>query len=95
MYSDKLINRIFGQLPHDMAYYEKIYPKRKENMVVRFAPSPTGFLHTGSLYTALINYKLAYDNKGVFYLRIEDTDTKKTVEVSLQTLKEQLNYLGI
>ena len=95
MYSDKLINRIFGQLPHDMAYYEKIYPKRKENMVVRFAPSPTGFLHTGSLYTALINYKLAYDNKGVFYLRIEDTDTKRTVEGSLETLKEQLNYFGI
>lgn len=95
MYSDKLINKIFGTLAHDMNYYESIYPKRKEDMVVRFAPSPTGFLHTGSLYTALINYKLAYDNKGVFYLRIEDTDTKRTVEGSLETLREQLAYFGI
>lgn len=95
MYSDKLINKIFGVLPHDISYYEQIYPKRKEDMVVRFAPSPTGFLHTGSLYTALINYKLAYDNDGVFYLRIEDTDTKRTVDGSLEILKEQLNYFGI
>ena len=51
MYSDKLINRIFGQLPHDMAYYEKIYPKRKENMVVRLAISLRGFFHTVSLYS--------------------------------------------
>ena len=95
MYSNKLIEKIFGQIPNDISYYEKLYPQRNESMVVRFAPSPTGFLHTGSLYTALINYKLASDNNGIFYLRIEDTDTKRTVEGSLETLKKQLNYFGI
>ncbi len=95
MYSDKLINMIFPNMVNDLDYYEKIYPKRNNSYVLRFAPSPTGFLHTGSLYTALINYKLAKDNNGVFYLRIEDTDTKRTVDGSTDTLKEQLSYFGI
>lgn len=95
MYSDKLIKLIFPNMVNDLDYYEKKYPKRKKNYILRFAPSPTGFLHTGSLYTALINYKMAKDNDGIFYLRIEDTDTKRTVEGSTDTLKEQLSYFGI
>lgn len=95
MYSDKLINLIFPHMIHNLDYYEKKYPRRNKNYVLRFAPSPTGFLHTGSLYTALINYKLAHDNDGIFYLRIEDTDTKRTIDGSSDTLKKQLSYFGI
>lgn len=95
MYNDKLINLIFPNQKYSYEYYENLYPARKENKILRFAPSPTGFLHTGSLYTALINYLFAYQNNGIFYLRIEDTDTKRTVTGSLEALKEQLHYFGI
>lgn len=95
MYTNHLINLIFGYIPKDISYYEEKYPKRSEEIITRFAPSPTGFLHTGSLYTALINYKYAQDNNGIFYLRIEDTDTKRTIEDSESLIKEQLNKFDI
>lgn len=56
------------------------YPKRKlesSQLVVRFAPSPTGFLHIGSVYTSFINRKLADQTNGICILRIEDTDKKE------------------
>ena len=43
-------------------------------------PSPTGFMHLGNLYGALVDERLAHQSKGVFYLRIEDTDRKREVE---------------
>lgn len=95
MYSEELINLIFGYIPKPISYYEEKYPKRNSNFITRFAPSPTGFLHTGSLYTALINYKIAQDNNGICYLRIEDTDTKRTIENSEEILKEQLSHFNI
>ena len=49
---------------------------------VRFAPSPTGPLHIGGLRTALFNYLYAKKNKGVFILRMEDTDQKRYVDGS-------------
>src|SRR3989338_6187997 len=49
-------------------------------MVTRIAPSPTGFMHIGSLYIALISELFAHQTNGVFYLRIEDTDKKREVE---------------
>lgn len=70
----------------DTHYYEKLYPKRdlpSGAMVTRFAPSPTGFLHLGSLYASLISERLAHQSGGVFYLRIEDTDKKREVEGSI------------
>lgn len=56
----------------------------------RFAPSPTGFLHIGSLRTALYAYALAKKNKGDFILRIEDTDQKREVEGAVEALKDTL-----
>lgn len=51
------------------------YPDRPMGqMVTRIAPSPTGFLHVGTLYTGLLNEKLTHQNNGVFIVRIEDTD---------------------
>ena len=62
---------------------EAKYPERNLESgaeVTRFAPSPTGFVHMGSLLSAFEDYKIAKDSNGVFYLRIEDTDQKRSVE---------------
>lgn len=61
----------------------------------RFAPSPTGFLHIGSLRTALYAYALAKHNKGEFILRIEDTDQKREVEGAVDALKTTLQKFGL
>ena len=61
---------------------EKRYPKRdlpKEAQVTRFAPSPTGYMHLGGFFSALIDYNIAKRSGGVFYLRIEDTDKKREI----------------
>lgn len=62
---------------------------------VRFAPSPTGYLHIGGARTALYNYLFAKKNNGVFILRIEDTDQKRIVPGALENLIATLNKLGI
>ena len=67
---------------HDRTYYEKKYPKRnlKEGaMVTRIAPSPTGFVHIGTLYMAVVAERLAHESGGVCFLRIEDTDQKRLI----------------
>jgi glutamyl-tRNA synthetase len=62
---------------------------------VRFAPSPTGFLHVGGLRTALYNYLFAKHVGGIFILRIEDTDQKRFVEGALESLIKSLKWAGI
>ena len=62
---------------------------------VRFAPSPTGPLHIGGVRTALYNYLYAKKNKGVFVLRIEDTDQKRKVDASEEYIFESLAWAGI
>ncbi|HKR32601.1 MAG TPA: glutamate--tRNA ligase family protein, partial [Terriglobales bacterium] len=59
-------------------------------MVTRVGPSPTGMMHIGGVYVALINYMLARQTGGVFFLRIEDTDTKRTVEGAYETIVNAL-----
>ncbi|KAH8672504.1 hypothetical protein BGZ60DRAFT_405007 [Tricladium varicosporioides] len=61
----------------------------------RFAPSPTGFLHLGSLRTALFNYLIAKATGGQFLLRIEDTDQKRTVPGAEERLYQDLEWAGI
>lgn len=81
-------NMLLAQLlfPNDLtapAEYETIYPPRtlpKGACVTRFAPSPTGFLHIGSLYPPFLDQWLAKTSGGVFYLRIEDTDAKREIQ---------------
>ncbi len=68
----------------------------KNNAVrVRFAPSPTGHLHIGGVRTALFNYLFAKHNNGTFLLRIEDTDTSRSTEESIQQIIEGLKWIGI
>ncbi len=62
---------------------------------VRFAPSPTGYLHVGGLRTALYNYLFARHHGGAFLLRIEDTDQTRFVEGSLQDIVSSLAWAGI
>jgi len=62
---------------------------------VRFAPSPTGYLHIGGARTALFNYLYSKKNNGTFLLRIEDTDVKREAENSYAKILEDLNWLGI
>lgn len=93
-----LANLIFSDVNETVEDLEKRFPKRNlsENaLVTRFAPSPTGFLHTGSLFTSLIAYKLAKDSNGVFYIRLEDTDTKREIEGSGEDLLKQLKAFNI
>ena len=62
---------------------------------LRFAPSPTGYLHIGGLRTALYNYLFAKKNGGKFVLRIEDTDRTRYVEGAIENLIESLEWAGI
>ena len=67
----------------DISYYEEKYPRRnlpEGAVVTRFAPSPTGFVHIGGLYQALVARTVAKKTGGVFFLRVEDTDQKREVE---------------
>ncbi len=66
-----------------------------EKIRVRFAPSPTGYLHIGGLRTALYNYLFAKHNKGEFILRIEDTDRSRYVEGAVENLLSTLNWAGL
>jgi len=82
-----LANLIFPNINKTIEDYEKMYPERdlKEGAIVtRFAPSPTGFVHMGSLRSAFIAKKAAFDTDGVFYLRLEDTDQKREVENGIE-----------
>ena len=62
---------------------------------VRFAPSPTGFLHVGNIRAALINYIYAQKNNGKFYLRFDDTDIERSKEEYKEAIIEDLEWLGI
>lgn len=66
-----------------------------ENIRVRFAPSPTGYLHVGGLRTALYNYLFAKRNNGKFILRIEDTDRNRYVEGAVENLISALKWAGL
>ncbi|MEG8945496.1 glutamate--tRNA ligase [Rosettibacter firmus] len=66
-----------------------------ENIRVRFAPSPTGYLHVGGLRTALYNYLFARKNNGKFILRIEDTDRSRYVEGAVENLIASLKWCGL
>ncbi len=74
------------------------YPKRElpdGAMVLRFAPSPTGFLHIGTVYMGMINTIIAKQTKGVSILRIEDTDKNREVKNGVMTIVEGLRNFGI
>ena len=97
--SKDLIARVLGGAPkYTLDELEAKFPPRdlKEGaFVTRFAPSPTGFMHIGNLYGALIDYKLANQSDGVFMLRIEDTDTKREVSGAVDVVKNAIHSFGL
>ena len=97
--SEEIIARILGDAPkYTIAELEEKFPPRNlpdGAFVTRFAPSPTGFMHLGGLYGALIDCKLARQTGGVFMLRIEDTDTKREVENAVEIIVDSMKRFGL
>ena len=95
---NKLAELLFPDVVNGPDYYEKKFPERdlpKGAEVTRMAPSPTGFIHLGNLYSALADERIAHRNGGVFYLRIEDTDEKRKVYGAVETIINVLRYFDI
>ena len=65
------------------------------SVVVRFAPSPTGFLHIGGARTALFNWLFARHHGGNFLLRIEDTDRQRSTQEAVDAIIDGLSWLGL
>lgn len=98
MTNKELADLIFPNITKTIADYEKIYPERnlpEGAMVTRFAPSPTGFVHMGSLLASFISNKAAKDTNGIFYLRIEDTDQKREVPNGIEGIVKDLQDFKI
>lgn len=98
MTNKDLADLIFPNITKTVVDYEKEYPERdlpEGAMVTRFAPSPTGFVHMGSLLASFISSKAAKDTKGVFFLRIEDTDQKREVENGIEGIVKDLREFNI
>ncbi len=99
MVSDKeLAEFLFPEVKETIEDLERRFPPRKlpeGAEVTRFAPSPTGFLHTGSLFTDMIAYYVAKQSDGVYFFRLEDTDTKRTIPGAAGELIDQLFTFGL
>ena len=98
MYYKKLAELLFADNKMTVEEIEKKYPKRQlpeGAYVTRFAPSPTGYMHLGGFFQALIDYNIAKRSNGVFYLRIEDTDNKREVSGASSIIMNILNEYGL
>ena len=95
---NKLAELLFPHINKNIEYYLNKYPKRnlKEGSeVTRVAPSPTGYLHIGTIYQALANKTIAEQSGGVFYLRLEDTDEKREVKGAGEIMYPCLKEFGV
>ena len=94
----ELSELLFPNITKTRDYYEELYPARnlpEGAMVTRFGPSPTGFVHMGSLFGSFIDSIYARQSNGVFYLRIEDTDQKRSVENGIEGIFQDLESFDI
>ena len=94
----ELAELLFPNINKTREYYENKYPERvlpEGAMVTRFGPSPTGFVHMGSLFGSFIDSIYARQSNGVFYLRIEDTDQKRSVENGVEGIFADLESFDI
>ena len=95
---EKLADTLFPDVTHTPEDFEALYPPRtlKEGArVTRIAPSPTGYLHLGVLFTAMVDRLTAKATDGVFYFRLEDTDKKREIEGGAEDILEGLNAYGV
>lgn len=94
----QLAERLFPDVTTTVDDLEARYPARdlaEGARVTRLGPSPTGFIHIGNLYGALIDERLAHQSGGKFLLRIEDTDDKRKVEGAEALIIRAMEYFGI
>lgn len=95
---EKMAELLLPNIKKTPEYYENMYPDRnlKEGArVVRVAPSPTGYLHLGTLFAALVNRITATSSGGIFFTRIEDTDKKREIEGGIENIIGGLKRFGI
>ena len=93
-----LADLIFPNITKTIEDYEKMYPERnlpEGAKVTRYAPSPTGFIHIGALLSSFTANMIAKQSGGVQFLRIEDTDTERTVENGVNVIIEGLKEFGV
>lgn len=96
--NERMAELLLGYIDKEPEYYETLYPARnlpEGARVVRIAPSPTGYLHLGTLFMALVNRITADSTGGIFYTRIEDTDKKREVEGGIDDIINGLIRFGI
>lgn len=96
--SKELAELMFPDIDKTPEYYEELYPKRnlpEGAIVTRFAPSPTGFIHMGSLFTANVARRMASQTNGVYFLRIEDTDGKREIDNGISAIINGLKVFDV
>lgn len=95
---NQLADLLFPDIVTTREDMEQRFPKRELPQganVTRIGPSPTGFVHLGNLYNAIIGERIAHQSNGVFYLRIEDTDNKREVPGAVATVINAMAYFGV
>ncbi len=98
MSNSKMAELLLPDIDKTPEYYENLYPARnlpEGARVTRIAPSPTGYLHLGVLFAALVNRITATSTGGIFYTRIEDTDKKREVKGGIEDIIGGLDRFGI
>ncbi len=96
--NERLAQLLLPNIDKTPDYYESQYPARnlpEGARVTRIAPSPTGYLHLGTLFAALVNRITATSTSGIFFTRIEDTDKKREIEGGIEDIIDGLNRFGI
>ncbi|MBR3645529.1 MAG: glutamate--tRNA ligase, partial [Lachnospiraceae bacterium] len=95
---EELAEVLFPEITTSREDIENMFPDRDlpaGAKVTRIGPSPTGFVHLGNLYNAIIGERLAHQSNGVFYLRIEDTDNKREVPGAVETVINAMKYFSV
>src|SRR5262249_18438315 len=98
MLSQPQIDLLFPADLPEPQHWERRYPPRDlpgQAQVTRFAPSPTGFLHIGGVYTATIDLDVAKHSQGRYLVRIEDTDQARVTEGAAEQFAESFEYFEI
>ncbi len=93
-----LAQLLFPHIDKTPGYYEELYPERglaEGARVTRFAPSPTGYLHIGGLFGALVDVLTAKVSGGLAYLRIEDTDKKREIDDGVSAITNGMKAFGV
>ena len=98
MLTTEFIDTLFAAELPEPSHWESCYPPRQlpaGAIVTRFAPSPTGFLHTGGVYVATLGKNLAHHSQGSYFIRIEDTDQAREVAGSREQFARAFKYFDI